>query len=82
MDYRTEAIRKSKWNKYKRKYYAKTKAMTPTERFEMKQRVLWHRLRSIFDHKEYISYASLPKALQEQIEPFEGEIMYPDSFRV
>lgn len=34
------------------------------------QFLLWHKLHAVFSKVEYVSYESLPEALQQQVQPF------------
>lgn len=62
--------RKHKISSQKKRYYARTKKLTPEQRKERKDRTLWFRLHKIFTRHEYVSYDDLPEALQASVAPF------------
>jgi hypothetical protein len=58
------------------RYQASLKILTPEQKKEREQWLLWHRLHTVFTKVEYITYENLPENLRVQLHPFE-EFIYP-----
>lgn len=57
-------------NAHRREWYRAIQELTPEQRHEREQRLLWHKLHSVFTRKEFVSYENLPKKLRDQVDPF------------
>ncbi len=67
-------LRRIKRNAHRRERYRLLAALSPQEKFDREQRLLWYKLHSIFTHKEFIVHEYLPEVLRNTIAPFEDFI--------
>lgn len=73
----SEHLKRIRQNAHRRERSRLLKELSPQAMFEREQRLLWFKLNSIFTHKEFFTYDSLPEKLKEHIAPFSGELSYP-----
>lgn len=68
--------RRLKISSQKKRYYSRVKTLSPEQKWEREQRILWFKLRYVFTHKEYVAYEDLPETLKAQVLHFE-EFTFP-----
>ncbi len=73
----SQGLKRIRQNAHRRERSRQLKALSPQEKFDREQRLLWFKLNSIFTRKQYITYESLPEKLKEQIAPFDEEFVFP-----
>lgn len=76
MEKTKEAKERRARNAHRRTRIAAIRSLSPDERFQHDQHLLWHKLHTIFTRKEYVSYEDLPDKLKAQIADY-GEFIYP-----
>lgn len=74
---KSKGLERLRRNAHRRERRCRLKALSPQEKFDREQTLLWWKLHTIFTRKEYITYESLPDRLKAEIAPFTEEFIFP-----